>query len=272
MTQTDVADPAARFGAIAERLEKLTGRLEKKHDSRCVFTYAYSIMTWKIARDLRDRPDVDSTWVASLAEAFSERYFQAVDAYDRGDLDSDAWRSVFNALRNRRTSVLEDMVLAITAHIVHDLPLALNDIGPAEGPDVARIHDFHAVNDMMQNAIELMQGEVSHRYGGWVGWLDQMAEGYDEILTNYGIRMSRGLSWYNALRLADPRARTEGRAAIEKSPALVVANVLDPPIWSLRLLARFTRLASRPVRRWPDTDPAAAVREAVSRVTTGEGQ
>jgi hypothetical protein len=266
MTEVDIADPAARLGAIAERLEELTGRLEREHDSRCVFTYAYAIMTWKIAKDLPDRPDVDSTWVTSLAEAFSERYFQAVDAYDRGDLDSDAWRSVFDALRNRRTSVLEDMVLAITGHIVHDLPLALNDLSPTGGPELARIHDFHAVNDIMQDAIELMEDEVSHRYGGGLDWVDQMAEGYDEILTNYGIRMSRGLGWYNALRLADPKARAEARAAIEKSPALVVANVLDPPIWSLRLVARLNRLASRQLRRWPDTDPSAGVREAVSRV------
>ena len=118
------------------------------------------------------------------------------------------------------------MVLAITGHIVHDLPLALIDVSPTDGPELARIHDFHAVNDIMQDAIELMEAEVSHRYGGGLDWIDQMAETYDQILTNYGIRMSRGLGWYNALRLADPKARTEARAAIEKSPTIVVENVL----------------------------------------------
>jgi hypothetical protein len=266
MADANIRDSTARLRAIASRLQELTGRLEEEHDSRCVFAYAYAIMTWKIANDLPDRPDVDAEWVTSLAEAFSERYFQAVDEYDRGTLDSDAWRSVFDALRNRRTSVLEDMVLAITGHIVHDLPLALIDVSPTDGPELARIHDFHAVNDIMQDAIELMEAEVSHRYGGGLDWMDQMAETYDEILTNYGIRMSRGLGWYNALRLADPKARTEARAAIEKSPTIVVENVLDPPIWSLSLLARLMRLASRQLRRWPDTDPSAAIREAVSRV------
>jgi Family of unknown function (DUF5995) len=266
MAEADIRDSTARLGAIARRLQELTGRLEEQHDSRCVFTYAYAIMTWKIANDLRNRPDVDSRWVTSLAEAFSERYFQAVDEYDRGTLDSDAWRSVFDALRNRRTSVLEDMVLPITGHIVHDLPLALIEVSPTDGPELARIHDFHAVNDIMHDAVELMEEEVSHRYGGGLDWIDQMAETYDEILTSYGIRMSRGLGWYNALRLADPKEHAEARAAIEKSPMIVVENVLDPPVWSLGLVARLMRLASRQLRRWPDTDPSAGIAQAVARV------
>ena len=250
VTATPELDPAARLGAIAAELDRLTTRLEQARDSRCVFTYAYSIMTRRIAVDLSGQPAGDADWIALLADAFSKRYFAAIEAYDRGELAEGAWRTVFDALRNRRTSALEDLVFAMTGHIVHDLPLALGDVGPEPG----RIADFQYVNELMKGTIEVVEREVARRYSPVLRWVDRLAEGYDQILTDYGIRMSRGLAWYNALRLADPRAREGALAAIEHSPELVVSNVLDPPKISLRIVFRFLRLIVRLGRRWPRDD------------------
>jgi Family of unknown function (DUF5995) len=255
-----------RLARVAHRLAQLTARLEKERDSRCVFTYAYLIMSRKIATDLEGRREIDPMWVVSLAEAFARRYFRAIEEYDRGQLKPGAWMAVFDALVKERTSVLEDLLFAITAHIVHDLPLALEEVSPASGPEPHHIHDFHSVNDMMQGAIEDIQRLVSRRYSWSVAWLDRVAEDYDEILTNFGARMSRGLAWYNAVRLANPRERKEALSAIERNPSLVVANVLHPPIWSLRLVARLVRLIVRLGRRWPDDDPRTAAADALQQV------
>jgi hypothetical protein len=261
-----VTDPEARLGAIATELERVTARLEQAHDSRCVFTYAYAIMTRRIALDLTSREAADADWIASLAEAFSKRYFAAIDAYDRGELTEGAWLTIFDALRNRRTSALEDLVFAMTGHIVHDLPLALGDVGPV--PE--QIFDFQQVNEMMKGTIEVVEREVARRYSPFLHWLDRLAEGYDQIVTDYGIRMSRGLAWYNALRLADPRARDDARASIERSPGLVVANVLDPPKISVRILFRVLRLLVRLGRRWPRDDPGVAAARAASRAGSAD--
>lgn len=261
MTPGPELDPGARLGAIASELERLTARLEHERDSRCVFTYAYAIMTRKIAVDLSGQPAADADWIVSLADAFSKRYFAAIEAYDRGELGEGAWRTVFDALENRRTSVLEDLVFAMTGHIVHDLPLALGDLGFEPG----RIAGFQSVNEMLQGTIDVIQREVARRYSPVLRWLDRLAEGYDQILTGYGIRMSRGLAWYNALRLADPRAREDALSAIERSPELVVSNVLDPPRLSLRLVLRLVRLIVRLGRRWPKDDPGAAAARAAER-------
>jgi hypothetical protein len=260
------ADAQARqLDAIAKRLEELTLALERQHDPRCVFTYAYAIMTRRIREELPGQADVDGAWVTGLATAFAGRYFAAVEAYDRGEMGSGAWYTVFEALWRRHTSPLEDLVFAMTAHIAHDLPLALLDVSPPAGPASDRIADFHAVNDMMTRAVEKVQDEIAHRYSRGIGWLDRLAEQYDEILTSYGVRMGRGLAWYNAIRIADPRAHASGLAAIEKSPRQVVEAVLHPPKRSLRLLVRLIRLGPSYTRRWPADDPAPAVQAAVRR-------
>jgi hypothetical protein len=58
------ADHAARLTAVVEQLDELTGRLERNRDSRCVFTYAYAIMTRRIRDDLSIRSEVDAVWMS----------------------------------------------------------------------------------------------------------------------------------------------------------------------------------------------------------------
>jgi hypothetical protein len=240
---------------LAQRLQERAITYERKRDSRCVFTLAYAMMTRSIAAELPKAGSADIAWIVQLAEAFSIRYFSALDARDRHEAEAPAWKTVFDALERRRTSTLEDLVFAMTAHIVHDLPLALSDISPASGPVEAHIYDFHAVNEMMGHTIDPIQEEIARRYSPYTRWLDRLAEGYDEILTNYGVRMSRGLAWYNAIRLSDPRSRADAEDAINRSAECVVAQVLNPPIWSLRVLLRIGRLIARLGRRWPADTP-----------------
>jgi hypothetical protein len=263
MSELRVATPVdativGRLDAIAERLDDYAARYERARDSRCVFTYAYAIMTRRIRDELPLSGITDPEWVVSLAETFAARYFEALDAYDRHEPLPPAWEKVFKTILARRTSVLEDLVFGITAHIVHDLPLALIEVGLGTNGR-SHIHDFHTVNDVMSDTIDAMQDQVSRRYSPLINWLDHMVEGYDEILTNYGIRMSRGLAWYNAERLLDPDSIEEAKAAIEKSPGIVVDAVMSPPFWSLRIVLRAVRWLLAFLRRWPkppapDTD------------------
>jgi hypothetical protein len=243
---------ASRLDAIAERLDSYVARYERARDSRCVFAYAYAIMTRRIRDEIHLSGLADPEWVVALAEAFAARYFQALDDFDQNEPLSPAWDKVFRAILDRRTSVLEDLLFGITAHIVHDLPLALVDVGLTTNGR-SHIHDFHAINEMMSGTIDTMQDQVARRYGPVIYWLDRMVESYDEILTNYGIRMSRGLAWYNADRLLDPDSIEDAKAAIEKNPMIVVDAVMNPPFWSLRIILRGVRWLIALLRSWPKT-------------------
>jgi hypothetical protein len=97
---------------------------------------------------------------------------------------------------------------------------------------------------------------VSEHYGPYVRWLDHVGEGYDEILTNYGIRLSRGMAWYNALRLDDPRSAASAAAAVEASTRVFVAQVMNPPLLSARVVLRVARWLAALFRRWPEASAA----------------
>lgn len=240
-----------RLAALAERLEARARELDRKKDSRAVFTHAYALMTREISTELPASPGFDPAWTVALAEAFAARYLAALDGYDSGGEVAEAWRTVFKAIGDRRTSVVEDLVFAMTAHIVRDLPHALLDVGLAEPDGRTHVHDFHEVNRALGHEIQPIVNETSRRYGRYVKFLDRLGKPYDEIVTDYGIRMSRGVAWYNAVRLQNPDEAKAAAESIERSPGIVVDGALNPPAWSLRIALRFLRWLLGFFRKWP---------------------
>ena len=240
-----------RLDALAARLEDTADALAERRDSRCVFASAYALMTRRIADELPTAGLADPEWVVELADAFGARYFFALDAYDRGDEPPPAWRAVFDTLAARRTSVSEDLLFGVYAHIVRDLPHALVECGLTDGGGRSRVGDHHTVTAIVGRAIDDIQEVVAARYGPLIRPLDQIGKRYDEILTDYGIRLSRGMAWYNALRLADPASAEAAQAALERSTIVFVAQVVDPPFWSVRAVLRGLRWLASDFRRWP---------------------
>jgi Family of unknown function (DUF5995) len=236
---------------LAPRLEEQARRLEAQRDSRCVFTCAYALMTRRIAAELPKSDIRDPDWIIALAQDFAGRYEAALAAWDDKTTLPPGWQVVFSTICARRTSVIEDLIFAMASHIMRDLPHALLATG-LTGPDgSSRIADYHTVNRILGDSIDDVQLIVSKRYGHYVRWLDQVGGGYDEILTNYGVRLSRGMAWYNALRLADPASARAAAEPIERSPGVFVHEVMNPPLASVRLALRAGRFIVALLRRWP---------------------
>lgn len=125
------------------------------------------------------------------------------------------------------------------------------DCGLTDREGRSRIGDHHIVTAVVGRAIDGIQDAVSARYGPYIRPLDRIGERYDEILTDYGIRLSRGVAWYNALRLGDPSSAGAAAAALERSTSVFVEHVMDPPLSSARAGLRALRWLASYFRRWP---------------------
>jgi uncharacterized protein DUF5995 len=243
-------DLEARLNALAVRLDERRIALERARDSRCVFTCAYVLITRRLGRGVSSTGYRDAAWIIELAETFAGLYLEALDASAGGHSAGEAWDAVFLAIDRRHSSVLEDLVFSMTAHIVHDLPTALDRVG-REGGQGSRIHDFHAVNRAMADGIDEIESAIAKRYAPWIRQLDRLGRPYSRILSSYGIRMARGLAWYNADRLADPASRAEARASTARSVEEFIDEVLHPPAWTARTVLRSGRFLVGLFRRWP---------------------
>jgi hypothetical protein len=258
--------PQAQLVALGNELEQRTLVLERARDPRCVFACSYARMTRVLAASLPRSDFADPAWVAQLAVVFAEYYLRASREYDAGTLVRGAWYTVFKAGHEGRTSVLEDLVLGMTAHIVNDLPFALCDVGLISPKGESRIGDYQALNEVLGWAIGDIQTEVARRYDPLLRVLDRCAESYDEVITDLGLRVSRATAWYNAQRLMHPTTRAAAMAAISRSPEITMRELLDPPLVSVRYALRKARCVSRLSRRWPSAMPHIAGAKAFQAI------
>jgi hypothetical protein len=248
--QVDVA-PDERLLAIAKRLEAKAFEYERKKDSRCVFTYAYSLMTATLARELPRGGWNDREWVAGLAGVYSDRYIAGLDSYDQDTSPPGTWQQVLGMLVKERSSVLEDLVGIMAVHFLYDLPLALCDMKFTDQQLVYRLRDFDRINTVLCRVTDDIQHAVVQRYCPILHWLDVLGKTYDELLTYHGMRICRSMSWYNAIRLTDTHCSDETLENIGEEVVMLVKHMTKPPVLSLQLLLRASRLATSFFRRWP---------------------
>jgi hypothetical protein len=251
----DLAPAKQRILRIADRIAAIGARFDDRRDCRAVFTFTYELMTRRIADEFEAAGFSDPDWIAVMVEAFSARFFAAQAAWDAREPVPEGWNYILKRLAEKRTSVLEELILGMTAHIVFDLPHAVIDAAGTAGLAV-RLGDYHRMNDILGLAIGPIQDAVCAKYAPYLNWLDTFIKKEDEILTNYGIRVSRGMAWYNAQRLLDPALAEAAEASIAKSPAAIAKDILDPPFFSA--VVRFLRWLSSFLRRWPP--PGAGAR------------
>jgi len=186
---------------LSDHLEEYVVKYEAAKDSGAVFTYAYVTITRTLANKLAEAKFKHPEWVVSLAEHFAAHYIAALDAWDVGSKPVPAaWKTVFDTIRLNRTSVLEDLVLAMTAHIVHDLPIWLVEVGLCATDGESHIYDFHHMNDVLAIDIQPIADGVTARYEPFFRWIDHLERRHTLVLTNFGFRASRGVAWFNANR------------------------------------------------------------------------
>jgi hypothetical protein len=246
-----------RLRALVDRLGALQRDYERARDSRAVFTLIYGIMTAEVDRHLERMDLLDPDWIVELAEVFANRYFAALAAVDGGRSPGRAWQAVFDALRSR-SSVLEDAVFPMTAHIVHDLPLALLDVGFDRPGAASRLHDFDRINGVMEQAISVIRQRVTRRYSPGLRFLDRMERHYDVVLSGYGIRVSRAQAWYDALRLRDASLRSTALHGLESRPIELIESVHRTSGTAVGLLFAALRRVAAMFRRWPAQPPEVA--------------
>ncbi|MDF9798251.1 hypothetical protein OKW21_003514 [Catalinimonas alkaloidigena] len=239
-----------RIEKVYNALDKLTRELESQRDSRATFSLVYTRMTYKILLSLNEHTYLSPETVTALTEAFAHKYMSAVEAYTEGTHCPPAWQYAFDTLKRTHTSLLDELLICMYVHISYDLPYALWQVDQ-QYPDILSIHDFHLVNDVLQSSIEEIQELVAQRYSYRLFSLDRLLKNNDEIITNYGIRLSRGIAWYNFQRL---KANIDIESALYRSCEVNTRLIINGPYRITQLPLKIIRYLLNLDRLWPSDD------------------
>jgi hypothetical protein len=191
VTSPPAASGVLRLNGISKRLAGYAERYDLMCDSRAIFTRTYSIMTDITARQLPAVRWEDVAWIVGLAEAFSSRYFAALDEYDSNMLGPGAWQYAFVTFDRTRLSALEVLVCGMACHIIHDLPLSLIDVGFQSTGANDRITDYHSMNAVLDSAIGTILEVISRAYNPALRLVEVFGVKNEELLTSYGVSLSR---------------------------------------------------------------------------------
>lgn len=277
-------------------------------DPRTTFTLAYEIITKAILEKVEKRGFPHRVWLAMLDNIFGRFYFDAVDAYDHarqteatvrrdgqrdGQKVMEAWKKVprvwdhvFDLIGagqavpkfRPKAIIIEELILPLIVHTVHDLPLAVAEIAirevrfEEEGmwafaekgfhcDDITRlresdrtirdfhtyVHDFMVINDLLfegeYSIIDKVQEAVTTYNPFFLRWLDWiLADRYDEMFTYHTLQVLRGMAWYDATRLVEAQLSQSPEAA-KRSCQQIRYEIEERTITYIDLIAR-------PKRRW----------------------
>lgn len=260
----DLNDAAQRVSELADTLALYHRRYDAIRDSRAVFAYTYFNITHDLANRLAapqsDFNDLD--WVADLAVEFGTRYMAAMDTIDDWERSQPSgrttveslyqtvprpWADVYQTICLQPSTVLEDLVYSMGAHITYDLPYALLAVGTVTD----RLSDYHRMNDVLASKTSDIQKIVTDRYNRYLAYFDRVLGEGDEVFTNYWIRLGRSIAWYNAMRLQSPHSRTQAEGSIERSTYYLIQSVRTNGPWPLRWGGRLYRTLFSLKREWP---------------------
>mgnify|MGYP001390700617 CR=1 FL=1 len=250
--------PYHTVAAAEKSLRGLEGFFRHSKDNRGLFVIAYAEMTTRLKKALTGlhSPFNEPAWVTDYLLAFANLYREALHGFITGATIPAAWRIAFErAADDRGVISLQHLLLGINAHIGHDLPLSLQQVGLGEGQTQQRRYaDHQRVNEILKAATDPIQDKVTrfHLSQGF-SLLEKIIGPFDEGLTNYFFKRQRTRAWYNGLYLAclsdgvsiDSQLADWFRWALQSDEA-----VSDVPQLRQRLDQQAFQFASDVILRW----------------------
>ncbi|MBX7244514.1 MAG: hypothetical protein K1X53_03390 [Candidatus Sumerlaeaceae bacterium] len=239
-------------------LASIERQFRRNGDRRGVFAVAYLVTTRQIRADIHSGLFHDRKWADRGLVIFANLYRDALLNYQSGCLDRvpPAWRASFDAAASNHVTVLEDLVLGVSAHINRDLPFALEQAGIQPDPTI-RYRDFLAVNHSLEAIVDDIQDCVARDYAPGLRQIETLSGRLDETVVLAAIRHARNIAWRHGVCLITaPTIADRNRVAAEiEAYALAQANRFLAPGCHMPWLAR--QLACIEQRGlWPVASPA----------------
>ena len=232
----------------------------KKNDWRAVFLRAYYIITTNVHNAIRQQADFDNPiffdpdWISHLSGRFASLYFASLDTFERDDREERAWKLAYTVAKERSSSVVQDLLLGINAHINYDLPVALCENLRAfdDEPDflslTKRKFDHDQVNNILIRSFDEISTVIPQEYGGLISVADSLLGNIDESLTRLGLKHYREHVWWDGISLLSAKTKQEKRLVMDRlnwESAKIAETIAGNNSQWVRAVSRILKLSRR---------------------------
>jgi Family of unknown function (DUF5995) len=209
-------------------LDTIISKAIVERSRRGFFAALYRQVTLKVKIGIKHGFFDDAARMEEFTTRFANRYFRALDDYQRNIKSTKSWQMTFDAIENADLLILQHLLLAINSHINLDLGIVAAELCPGD-----KLHtlqdDFIKINAILNDLlepIEMVLGQLSPL----IEILDRFGGKKDEIIFNFSIRKARQSAWNHAKILAHqtPNVQQEIIAVMDSKVAFLGLAIANP--------------------------------------------
>ena len=250
---------------IEETLSEMYRRFDRRYancDHNAAFGITYIRVTEAVrarllAADLYEEP----RFIHHEDKVFARMYFEAFDAWERGDRAKvpPAWREALDAGRERRVSGLGNLLMSMNAHINRDFPFMLDALGLTQPNGSSRKPDHDRGNRVLHPLYDDVLRELAARFDPTTDDYDLPGLFADDVALFQILQGWREQVWRHTEMLGAARSAEERRA--------VAQYIEDYSLATARTIESQTRISSSAVR-----DAHCTAFRRTRRETGGQGR
>ncbi|MFL6145138.1 MAG: DUF5995 family protein [Labedaea sp.] len=229
-------------------MQKALKYFHANNDYRAVFLRAYYIITLNVYAAIHRRGDYtnpiffDADWIRTQGGWFSSLYFTSLTTFDRDPDSERAWKTAHGMAEARTSTVLQDLMLGLNAHINYDLAYGtyLNLKQHGDGVNhlslPRRKFDHDQVNNILVRSIPQIADTLTRDYGGGITLLRRTLHGLDIVLSSTGLKYYRERVWWSAISYLTTTDDEEVNLVHQKlnwESAQLAKLIADQSVWSL---------------------------------------
>jgi hypothetical protein len=191
------------------------------------FAALYRRVTIRLQQELANGGFHNPEFMGSLEVIFANRYFEALTHFRNGQPCSACWNVCFQATAQAKPLIVEQLCVAMNAHINFDLGIATaQTAGPQ--PLAGFQGDFNHMNDLLVGEVGAVARELA-KVSPVIGLLEGLGLHTEEKLVGYSMVEARAIAWQRALKLAVSAGKDQGIIdAMDLEASLAGKLIVDP--------------------------------------------
>lgn len=185
---------------IIAQLDRVIERCSREHSKLGYFAVLYRDTTDQVRQAIAAGRFEDGRRMERFDIIFARRYLEAIERHWRGEKPTKSWHTAFQAAHTYSPTILQHLLLGMSAHINFDLAIAAVQTAPGEElPGLKR--DFMEITVVLDEMIDSVQERIE-KVSPWFRIIDRVGGRTDEWICAFAIDAARDLAWKSAEKLA----------------------------------------------------------------------
>lgn len=185
---------------VVQCLDAIIAEAITQNSSNGLFASLYRLVTIKLLEGIENNFFDDAARMQDYITKFANRYFDAFDAYKRGENLTKSWKIAFAATERQDLLIVQHLILGANAHINLDLGIVAAEICPGDKLQTLQ-SDFHKTNYLFADLLNSVQQTIN-QFSPKLNMLDTIGGQTDEFLLNFSFKKARDCAWEIAELLA----------------------------------------------------------------------